>query len=96
MDGSEFTPYVDGTRKIRRHPLGYVIVVPTEDAASVVPIACPKCRTILRSHRDEEAYSISGCCDRCALEKAETPEEVKQYLSRRPGPSIVLDFGTRA
>ena len=97
----EFRPY-PGNRKVKRHPAGFSIIVPT-DRELVISLCCPVCTYALRSRDDEEAYREFECCDRCsrlwAASRREvwkagwrpTAEQIHEAEKDRPPLMITLD-----
>jgi hypothetical protein len=57
-------PYLND-RLIDDRPEGFSVIVPA-DAPKAVPLACPVCDFLMRSHDDGAAFNAFGCCDRCA------------------------------
>ena len=58
-------PYLKD-RLIEERPEGFVIITPV-GAEPPVPMSCPLCDHVMRSHDDETAYREFECCNRCAM-----------------------------
>jgi hypothetical protein len=98
---SEWKPYL-GDRLIKRCD-GFVVIKPIDDIV-IIPLSCPICDTLMRSHDDEEAFHSFNCCHFCALEWAHarreawskgwrpTREQIVDSMSRRPPLSVPLEI----
>jgi hypothetical protein len=71
----------------RRHPAGFVIIVPAQQD-DPLPLACVICNRLLRSRDDEIAHREFGCCDRCAMTWAH-PRRLEWAEGWRPNPDDV-------
>jgi hypothetical protein len=61
----EWKPYLND-RLIAKHPAGFHVIKPVEQACESQPLFCPYCDRIMRSEYDDDAYKKFQCCDICA------------------------------
>jgi|ETNmetMinimDraft_2_1059921.scaffolds.fasta_scaffold364327_1 predicted O-linked N-acetylglucosamine transferase (SPINDLY family) len=62
---SDWKP-LPSSRLARRHPQGYLVVVPV-DRSDPVPLECPVCEILMRDREDVISYSKNECCSYCEM-----------------------------